>query len=49
MKRKTFKINQNTLFVYKQNNGKQSKEPTEPTTAMTMTTQATSGIFGKHN
>ncbi len=49
MKRKTFKINQNTLFVYKQNNGKQGKEPTEPTTGMTHTTSATSGIFRKHN
>jgi hypothetical protein len=44
MKRKTFKINQSTLFVYKQHSVKQSYEPTEPTTNMTMTTTGTSGI-----
>lgn len=45
MKHKTFKINQNTLFIYKQNNVKRSDEPTEPTTNMTQTTTGTSGIL----
>lgn len=46
MKRKTFKINQSTLFVYKQHSATQSYEPTEPTTNMTVTTSNTSGISG---
>ena len=46
MKRKTFKINQSTLFVYKQHSAKLGYEPTEPTTNMTVTTSNTSGISG---
>lgn len=45
MKRKTFKINQSTLFIYKQNSAQHSYAPTEPTTSMTATTSNTSGIL----
>ncbi|WP_161805853.1 hypothetical protein [Pedobacter sp. Hv1] len=45
MKRKTFKINQNTLFIYQQNSVQNNDAPTEPTTNMTVTTSNSSGML----
>jgi hypothetical protein len=48
MKRKAFKINQNTLFVYKSArsyNGKSITDSTDPTTTMTITPTGTSRVM----
>jgi len=50
MKRKKFKIQSKTLFVYrgaKSFNGFAGQTTTDPTTTMTTTTTATTGIFQK--
>lgn len=45
MKRKTLKITENTLFVYKQGNQNLHRSDTTDTTSIMTTTTHTTGIF----